>query len=118
MTTTKMIFILLPMFMLACTLTAQSAAATLSTARQTIPTTPVATLNVLRICQVKTGIETGNLNLRTCGGTHCSVAAILHEGETLTRTQSRAVDGWIPVRNAGGLEGWANSKYLTCEETK
>jgi uncharacterized protein YgiM (DUF1202 family) len=118
MTTTKMIFILLPMLILACTLTAQNAAATLSTARQTIPTTPISTLNVPPSCQVKTGIETGKLNLRTCGGTYCPVAAVLHEDEILTRNQSQAVDGWIPVRNVSGLQGWANSKYLVCEEKK
>jgi len=115
MTNIKMLFILLPLFVMACTLTTQNAAMTLPIARRTNPTTSAPTQNVLHQCQVKTGIEAGTLNLRTCGGTYCPTATILHEGETLTQTDPEAVDGWIPIRNSDGLQGWANSKYLICE---
>jgi uncharacterized protein YgiM (DUF1202 family) len=76
------------------------------------------TQNALHWCQVKTGFEAGTLNLRTCGGTYCPIATILHEGETLTQIDPETVDGWTPVRSSGGLHGWVNSKYLICEEIK
>jgi hypothetical protein len=70
------------------------------------------------MCQVKTGFEVGALNLRTCGGAHCPIADILHEGDTLTQTLPQTADGWVPVRNSSGVQGWANSKYLDCEAGK
>ena len=115
MTNIKMLFVLLPLLVMACALTAQSAAMTLPIAKQTNPATPTLAPNE---CNVKTGIETGTLNLRTCGGTYCPTVTILHEGETLTQTDPEAVDGWIPVGNSSGLQGWVNSKYLDCEVGK
>jgi len=110
MTNIKMLFILQPLIILACTLTAQSAAMTLPITNQaTITPTAIA-------CHVKTGVETGTLNLRTCAGTYCTTSTILHEGETLTQTESQTVDGWIPVRNSAGFQGWVNSKYITCPQ--
>ena len=114
MTNIKMLFLFLPLLVLACTLTTQSAAMTLPIARQVNPATVTPAPQLLRLCQVKTGFEAGRLNLRTCGGTSCTSATVLHEGETLTQTDSQAVDGWVPVRNASGFHGWANSKYLIC----
>lgn len=102
----KILFYLMPLLLLACTLTAQSAA--MSLPKQTSP----ATLTPApRVCQVKTGIEAGALNLRTCGGTYCPIATVLHEGETLTQTEPPTVDGWLAVETASGLHGWVNSKY-------
>jgi len=66
------------------------------------------------MCQVKTGIETGALNLRACGGTDCPVLIVLHEGETLTQTEQESVNEWMDVITAGGLQGWVNSNYLDC----
>lgn len=111
MTNIKMLFVLLPLLVMACALTTQNTAISLQPSPATL--TPAQ-----KMCQVKTGIEAGTLNLRTCGGTYCPTKTILHEGETLTQTDPEAVDGWIPVRNSGGLQGWANSKYLDCEVDK
>jgi uncharacterized protein YgiM (DUF1202 family) len=111
MTNIKLLFVLLPLLVTACALTAQSAAISM----QPSPATLTPTQNM---CQVKTGIEAGTLNLRTCGGTYCPTATILHEGETLTQTDPEAVGGWIPVRNSGGVQGWANSKFLDCQVGK
>lgn len=105
----KILFTLLPLLVMACSLTAQNAAAVAQVGRQTNP----ATLTPAPlICQVKTGFEAGKVNLRSCGGTDCPVLIILHEGETLTQTQ--AVNGWLAVKTASGLHGWINSKYADC----
>ena len=111
----KILFYFLPLLIMACTLTDQSAAMTLPIAKQTNPASPTPTPH---LCQVKTGIEAGALNLRTCGGTYCPVVIVLHEGETLTQTEPQTVDEWIAVKTTSGLHGWANSKYLDCEVTK
>jgi uncharacterized protein YgiM (DUF1202 family) len=79
----------------------------ISTRAPPIATTPHA-------CRIRTGVEAGKVNMRTCGGTRCPSVTILHEGETLTRSLLHPVDGWIPVRNSKGLNGWVNSKYITC----
>jgi len=110
----KILFYFLPLLVMACTLTAQSAAVdALPIAKQTNPASPTP---APQVCHVKTGIEAGALNLRTCGGTACPVVIVLHEGETLTQTQT--VNGWLAVETASGLHGWVNSKYLTCEVGK
>lgn len=112
----KIVFTLLPLLVMACSLTAQSAAVNaLPIAKQnnpaTLPPAPPA-------CQVKTGIDAGKVNLRTCGGTDCPVLIVLHEGETLTPTQDQAVNGWLAVETASGLHGWINSKYTNCIKGK
>lgn len=118
MTNTKLLFILLPLLAMACTLTAQSAVINATslpeqtaTARPTLSPAP-------NVCQVKTGMDAGALNLRTCGGIHCPIASILHEGETLTQTEAQAVNDWLEVQTANGLTGWVNSNYLECEVTQ
>lgn len=111
MTNTKILFIFPFLLMFACASTAQTAVMSLPTATRA---PPLALVPTPQVCHVKTGFEAGTLNLRTCGGTYCSTVIILHEGETLTRTLLHTVDGWIPVRNSGGLHGWVNSKYITC----
>lgn len=108
----KILFTLLPLLVMACSLTAQSAAAVAKVGRQTNPATITPAPPA---CQVKTGIDAGKVNLRTCGGTYCPVAIILHEGETLTQTQPQPVKGWIAAKTASGLHGWVNSKYIDCE---
>ena len=125
MTNTKPLFILLTLLAMACTLTAQSAAINATSLpepskddlRQTTTASP--TLSPApKICQVKTGVDAGALNLRACGGIHCPIASVLHEGETLTQTEAQAVNDWLEVQTANGLTGWVNSKYLDCEVTK
>jgi len=108
--------ILLPLLLLACTLSASGTplpqdgrgalvATVKPTEQQTASPAP-------QVCQVKNGA--GALNLRACGATSCPVVIALREGETLTQTQT--VDGWLAVETAGGLRGWVNSKY--CEVMK
>jgi len=107
-------FILLPLLMLACSLTAQSAANdAMPLPEQTATASPTQTPAPL-MCQVKTGIDAGTLNLRTCGGIDCPIASVLHEGETVTQTDQEPVNEWIQVTTAGGLRGWLNSNYTDC----
>ncbi len=107
---------------MACTLTAQSdpastrGGALVVTVKPTEQTQTASLTPAPLICQVKTGMESGALNLRTCGGTDCPVLVVLHEGETLTMTQ--AVNGWLEVATSDGLQGWVNSEYTDCEVTK
>jgi uncharacterized protein YgiM (DUF1202 family) len=109
--TKTLTFILLPLLMLACTLTAQSPLpqqAKRGAIRPIMPAEQPPT-QAPKTCTVTTGIDAGNLNLRTCAGIGCPVATVLHEGETLTQTQT--VKGWLAVETASGLRGWVNSKY-------
>jgi uncharacterized protein YgiM (DUF1202 family) len=117
--------ILMPLLLLACTLTAQvtppphaqdgrgAMVATVKPTEQTASPTPAP-----QVCQVKTGIDAGALNLRTCGALACPVVIVLHEGEALTRTKPQTVDGWLAVVTTEGGRGWVNSNYVTCEVTK
>jgi hypothetical protein len=117
----RILFIVLPLLILACTLTAQVTPppqGSTMVAPAVKPTEQTATASPTpapRKCQVKTGIEAGALNLRTCGAITCPVVIVLREGETLTQTEPQTVDGWLAIETAGGLQGWVNSKYVTCE---
>lgn len=106
MTNIKTFFTLLLLLMLACSSTAPIAVISLPTSTRAPPATPAPLL-----CQIKTGVDAGTVNLRTCGGTRCQNVTILHEGDILTQTAPETVDGWTPVRSSGGLQGWVNSKY-------
>ena len=127
-TNIRTLLYLLPLLLLACTLTAQSAArVAMPLPEQTATASPTQTLThfdelsatpALNICHVKTGIDAGALNLRACGGTDCPVLVVLHEGETLTQTKQEPVNGWIQVITTDGLRGWLNSKYTECEVTQ
>jgi len=126
MTNINPLFILLPLLAMACTLTAQvtpmpqdgRGAVIAQTVKPTEQPQTASLSPAPRVCQVQTGIDAGALNLRTCGGTDCPVLVVLHEGETLTQTEAQAVNEWIQVITADGLQGWANSNYLECEATK
>lgn len=74
---------------------------------QTQTARPTAT-NTPEVCNVQTGIDGGNVNLRTCGGTSCGVVQVLTEGERLT---IRKAGNWTQVTTADGVTGWLNSKY-------
>ena len=111
---------------MACTLTAQATpmderGALVATVKPTEQTATADLTPAPRVCQVKTGIDAGALNLRACGGMDCRVLIVLREGETLTlrhaqgnaQTETQAVNEWMEVITAGGLRGWINSHY--CE---
>jgi uncharacterized protein YgiM (DUF1202 family) len=123
MTNTKTLFIFLPLLMLACSLTAQvtprpqdERSAVLLAPKQIMLTQAPTNTNRPPVCQVKTGLLEGRLNVRSCGGLACPVLAVIREGETLTPTQTEPVNGWLEIQTAGGLRGWVNSNY--CEEKK
>lgn len=59
-------------------------------------------------CEIKTGVDGGTVNLRTCAGTACGVLDILTEGESLTILTAGS---WTQVTNADGVTGWLYSKY-------
>jgi len=113
---------ILPLLVMACTLTAQATpqdgrgaviAQTIKPTEQTATASP--TLSPApNVCHVKTGIDAGALNLRTCGGIDCPVLIVLHEGETVTQTEQKPVNGWIEVMTANGWTGWVNSNYTDC----
>jgi uncharacterized protein YgiM (DUF1202 family) len=126
MTNIKPLFILLPLLLLACTLTAQATplpqdgrgAVIAQTIKPTEQPQTASPSPAPLVCSVKTGIEAGALNLRACGGIDCPVLIVLHDGETLTQTKQEPVNGWMEVRTSNGLRGWLNSKYTDCEVTK
>jgi len=106
MTNIKTFLTFLLLLMLACSSTAPIAVVSQPISTRAPPATPAP-----QLCQINTGVEAGTVNLRTCGGTYCPIATILHEGDTLIQTAPETADGWTPVRSSGGLQGWVNSKY-------
>lgn len=62
-------------------------------------------------CTVKTGIDTGRVNLRACPGTNCGVLSVLSDGQAL---QVIGAGDWLKVQTADNLTGYVNSRY--CEE--
>lgn len=60
------------------------------------------------MCEVKTGVDDGKVNLRSCAGTSCEVKRILTEGERLTIITAGL---WVKVTTEGGVTGWLNNKY-------
>ncbi len=114
---------ILPLLVMACSLTAQSAAVMASPMPEQTATAKPAQISAPsltpapKMCQVKTGLDAGALNLRACGGTDCPVLTVLREGETLTQTKAQPVNDWLEVQTANGLTGWVNSNYLDCEVT-
>ena len=73
------------------------------------PTPEVSTL-----CQVKTGIESGMLNLRDGPAMSYQPSDVLHEGDLITLLDKPAENGWLFIE-AQSLQGWVNSNYVTCE---
>ena len=132
MTNTKTFFLLLSLFMLACTLTAQvtpspqnGRSAVLLAPKQVRPTQVSTNTNPPQVCKVKTGLSAGRLNLRSCSGLACPVLAVIVEGEILTPTQTKPLKGWLEVQvespsvvSGYRLRGWVNSKLTTCEVKK
>jgi uncharacterized protein YgiM (DUF1202 family) len=80
--------------------------------------TPTSTPTLLegKVCHVATGVDAGNLNLRTGPGTSYPVITILTEGETLTVLSPRVAGAgspgsWSKVARADGTQGYINSIY-------
>ncbi len=119
----KIILVLLPFLMLACSLTEAPAVTTGNpTANPTItprPTNrpqlaqPVFTVTIApRICKVITGLDEGKLNLRSAPGDQSPIITQLDEGDTLTILDAPAVGDWIKITH-NQLTGWINSTYCT-----
>lgn len=60
------------------------------------------------ICHVRTNVNSGVLNLRSCAGVSCSVISYLFEGEPLTVIEPGA---WIKVETVTNETGYVNSAY-------
>ena len=61
------------------------------------------------LCTVTAGL----LNLRSCGGTHCGVLAVLKQGDRLTVLE---LGDWIEVQPDKGAAGFVNSNYCRIGE--
>jgi hypothetical protein len=109
----KLALLFLSLLALACGLSAPSVSVTQPISKKANPTTLT---YPSKACQVKTGIEEGTLNMRTCGSTDCPSVIVLREGARLIEIEAQVVDGWLSVETADGLVGWVSSKYVTCEE--
>jgi uncharacterized protein YgiM (DUF1202 family) len=78
----------------------------------TCPEHMTATPTQAASCKVKTGLQDGRLNLRSCAGVDCPAIAWLQEGAPLTILPTPPANGWLPVQ-VGDLKGWVNSTF--CE---
>lgn len=61
-----------------------------------------------QVCNIKTGVDNGAVNLRSCAGTSCGVLDILTEGESLDILSAGL---WMRVTTSRGFTGWINSNY-------
>jgi uncharacterized protein YgiM (DUF1202 family) len=59
-----------------------------------------------RVCVVKTGYETGTINIRLGPGHNFAVVGTAREGDVLTFTAEEDVDGWAPILTEDGLTGY------------
>ena len=123
----KIYLVLLLLLILACRLP------NLISAIQTEPTTPKKPALVIlssspipeaiteptaeseTMCKVKTGIDTGLLNLRDGPAMSYKPLKVLNEGDPITRLEDPARDGWMKIKSLS-IQGWVNSNYVTCEE--
>lgn len=67
------------------------------------------------MCEVRTGLEMGLLNLRDGPSTSYSSLYVLHEGDQLTFLRNPSPDGWINIRHSSFV-GWVDSNYVKCEK--
>ena len=84
---------------------AEATTAAITTATKTKTPTPAPVT-----CIVQTGIDAGNLNIRTGAGTSYAVIGLLREGQAVTRTDESPRGNWIQIK-AGQKIGWINSHY-------
>jgi uncharacterized protein YgiM (DUF1202 family) len=66
------------------------------------------------VCVVRTGYDSGTVNLRTCAGVTCAVLDIVTEGERLTVLTA---GDWAHVEK-DGVTGWLNSKFCEVQNEK
>ena len=117
MTKRKTLFILgaLTALAISCSITngETSGAALLSNGSSSTPGTPTAA-QIDQPTQTPTPrpesctVTAHALNMRTCGGTHCGVLAVLDEGDDLTIL---AAGDWLNVETDTGLTGYINGAY-------
>jgi len=78
------------------------------TATAAAPTATVTPTVGGAVCVVRTGYDSGTVNLRTCAGVTCAVLDIVTEGERLTVL---AAGNWTHVTTKDGVTGYINSNY-------
>lgn len=84
-----------------------TATGTAAPATQTATNTPTP---ALATCTVTTGVQAGNLNIRTGAGVGFAVIKVLQEGQAATITDESPRGNWIQVKT-GHVTGWINSKF-------
>lgn len=78
---------------------------------QAVPTSTVfllPTQTPANTCTVRTGIDTGRVNLRACPGTNCGVLSVLADGEAL---QVIGAGDWLKVQTKANVTGYIYSKF-------
>ena len=105
------ILALAAIFAISCSLTN---GATMSAAVLNTPTAAPQRADTLKAERIPTPspkrctVTAGLLNLRSCGGTHCGVLAVLDEGDRLTVLE---LGDWLQVETNTGLTGYINGAY-------
>lgn len=121
----KLYLILLMLPALAC-YGSNKAQATITPTRTITPITataapmlyiPSPTPEAETLCQVKTGIDAGLLNLRDGPSMSYKPLEVLHEGDPITLLEDPARGEWIKIKSLS-FQGWVNSNYVTCEKEK
>jgi uncharacterized protein YgiM (DUF1202 family) len=74
-----------------------------ATVTVTATVTATAAAPTAAVCVVRTGYDSGTVNLRTCAGTSCAVLNIVTEGERLTVL---AAGNWAHVTTKDGVTGY------------
>lgn len=94
--------------------TPTTAAPATSTAAIPIPSINPSPAPVL--CIVRTGIDAGNLNIRTGAGVTFEVITTLSEGQVLTLNDRSPRGDWIQVTTSDGITGWINGQYCAVQD--
>ncbi|MDQ3007367.1 MAG: SH3 domain-containing protein [Chloroflexota bacterium] len=89
-----------------------------ATSTASIPTAAKTPTPAPMICIVRTGIDAGNLNIRTGAGVASAVITTLSEGQALTITDRDPVGDWIQVMTAAGVIGWINGQYCAVQDAQ
>jgi uncharacterized protein YgiM (DUF1202 family) len=117
----KYLLLLLPVTILACSLTASPIAGDQAGAKQSLSEPVKIDLEGAALTapsQVSPSpvptperciVTTDVLQLRACAGTHCTVLDWLKEGEKLVILDAN--DGWLHVQTLAGKTGWVKAKY-------
>lgn len=106
----KILFLLLIIPALACSITPGANYAQMVTATASLSPPPPSLTATPQ--DVTCTVTAESLHLRAMPGIYAEVIGYLYAGEVLTILPDPSVDSWIRVR-AGDLTGWINSRY--CE---